>query len=670
MPVPVRDDGTPGPTRRAIFFVHGFRSSEATWQPLLTLLRQDEAIAQEFDLHTFSYETALGALPVVHRLPSLEEAGKSLAATLKTELVGPDGRDRFVDITLVGHSMGGLIIQSSLLDMLNPASGSSRTLDRIRQVILFATPNFGSTTLGRLRSVISRLVTNPQEQALRLFSEEGMRIHDQIRDRVIFARRRDRNEYPIPFYCFWGRIDGIVTQESALGHLAAGEPLPGDHFTVHCPTTRDQPCYRQFVDVLLHPHGHPNIWELERFTMSVKVVPAAPGSQVTAHYGTKQRLVVHDNVASISRRVEFSRNNRCREPFVLKYGTRNGGWIVPRISEPHITPPDKLRLYDDNGVDAYYEVEPEPGAKASLDLTVYKGFDRGHRDFHMHLGRQSVFRRVCYEVDLSAYRAAGWDLVAPRLYFHPTDSGDHTLCLQREKINPDPPLAVEPSGIWKWDLEFVTEGVIDIVWDVMPPVAADAPPRDVRLGPGEHAVFAYGSLLSIASLERTLGRSYRGPFAVCSIDGWCRRWNVAMPNDVFSFRDNDGWVTPKRIFYLNVERQTGIRVSGILFVVNSHDLERFDTREWIYDRVDITTALQGVRVDGGTAWVYCGKPEYVSAHPASPQLGAVRRTYLQILADAHQALGGDFVRAYEESTDPVPESLVIDDVRRDDLMGT
>jgi len=47
----------------------------------------------------------------------------------------------------------------------------------------------------------------------------------------------------------------------------------------------------------------------------------------------------------------------------------------------------------------------------------------------------------------------------------------------------------------------------------------------------------------------------------------------------------------------------------------------------------------------------------------------VRRTYLDILADGHQGLGPDFVRAYENSTDPVPESLVIDDVRRDDVVG-
>jgi len=115
--------------------------------------------------------------------------------------------------------------------------------------------------------------------------------------------------------------------------------------------------------------------------------------------------------------------------------------------------------------------------------------------------------------------------------------------------------------------------------------------------------------------------------------------------------------------------EAGQSVTGTLFVVNAEDLARFDRREWIYDRVNVTDLLRGVTVEGGSAWVYCGKPEHVSEFPATRKLGAVRRTYLDILADGHQSLGPDFVRAYETSTDPVPESLVIDDVRREDVVG-
>jgi hypothetical protein len=285
----------------------------------------------------------------------------------------------------------------------------------------------------------------------------------------------------------------------------------------------------------------------------------------------------------------------------------------------------------------------------------------------MHLGRSGYYRRVHVDVDLSAYRRAGWRVVDPQVYFHPTDPGDHALCAQRTMINPDPPQQVDPSGIWRWDLEFVTEGVIDLVWDVVAPAAADAASATIRLAPGEHAVFGYGSLLSIASLERTLGRRYTGPFRVCAIGGWRRRWNVAMPNETFMYRDGERWVTPRRIFYLNVEADAASTTNGILFIVNEQELARFDAREWIYDRVDVSAALLGVSIENGSAWVYCGKPEYVSAHPATPEEGAIRRTYLDILDAGHRALGADFVRAYDASTDAVPPSLVVDDVRRDDV---
>ena len=668
MAVPVRDDGTPGPTRRLILFVHGFNSSSATWGALRRLLEHDPAMTSEFDVQEFTYETALAALPVVRRLPRLTEAGQSLGARLQSELFGGDGQARYIDVTLVGHSMGGLIIQSCLLGLLTP-SGSTRTLDHVRQVILFATPNMGSAKLGRIRKVLSAFTDNPQERALRLFSEQSTQIHQGILERVLYAKRRARDEYPIPFYCFWGRTDAIVLPESAKGHFPAGEPLPGDHFAVHAPRDTTAPAYVQFTDLLRHPHGHANVWEVERFSTTIAVRPEPAGSVVTARHGNKERQVVHDNVATIRRAVTFSRRNSCREPFVLKYGTRNGGWVVPNFSGTHVTPPDKLRLYDDNGCDAFYEVAPDPGSSAALLLTVYKGFDQGQRDYHMHLGRSAYYRHVDFTVDLSAYRSAGWDIVPPQLYFHPSDPGDHALCAQRVHVNPDPPVLVDPAGIWKWELDFVTEGVLDLAWDVRP-TAAQPASTTIHLRPGEHAVFGYGSLFSVASLERTLGRPYQGPFLPVSLEGWRRRWNVWMKNATYEYRDGDRWITPPRIFYLNVEPRPGSTVNGVLFVANDSDLARLDARESIYDRVDVTSQLRGATVHGGAAWAYQGKPEFVADPPASPEHGAVRRTYVDILDAGFRSMGPEFERQYASSTDPVPRSIVIDDVRRADVGST
>jgi cation transport regulator ChaC len=184
----------------------------------------------------------------------------------------------------------------------------------------------------------------------------------------------------------------------------------------------------------------------------------------------------------------------------------------------------------------------------------------------------------------------------------------------------------------------------------------------MRLVSGEHALFGYGSLLSIESLERTLGRKYTGPFAVTGLSGWRRTWDVAMPDRRFRYQESDGeWVVPDRTLYLNIRPVEGSSINGVVFVVRDEELEAYDKREWIYDRVAVNDQLEDLRVEGGMAWAYVAKPEYLLEPPDSPRLGAVRQTYLDFLADGHRRLGAEFERRYYASTDAVPRHLVIDD---------
>lgn len=183
----------------------------------------------------------------------------------------------------------------------------------------------------------------------------------------------------------------------------------------------------------------------------------------------------------------------------------------------------------------------------------------------------------------------------------------------------------------------------------------------LRLRDGESALFGYGSLLSIESLERTLGRRYTGPFLVCWLEGWRRSWDVAMPNRVFYADLPSGRVYPEHILYLNIRRSPGSRVNGVLFVVNSEELAAYDRREWIYDREDVTGELSGVSITSGRAYIYVAKRERLMVGVTSPQYAAVRATYLEILEDGFKGLGEDFRAEFEASTDPVPRHLIIPD---------
>jgi hypothetical protein len=183
----------------------------------------------------------------------------------------------------------------------------------------------------------------------------------------------------------------------------------------------------------------------------------------------------------------------------------------------------------------------------------------------------------------------------------------------------------------------------------------------VQLKDGEAALFGYGSLLSLASMERTLARSYQGPLIPCELRGWRRTWDVAMPNQTVYTQTPAGPLYPENVLYLNVRRDPCSAVNGILYIVSASDLEVFDRREWIYDRENVTVDLCRIALRGGNAYVYVGKPQFILPGVTSPRRAAVRKTYLEIVESGLSQLGEAFRAVFRVSSDPVPAGLVIDD---------
>ncbi len=184
---------------------------------------------------------------------------------------------------------------------------------------------------------------------------------------------------------------------------------------------------------------------------------------------------------------------------------------------------------------------------------------------------------------------------------------------------------------------------------------------EIQLLPGEHVLVGYGSLLSVSSMEQTLGRRYDGPWQICQLNGWRRGWDVQMPRHSWRYRESGKIVTPDRVLYLNLRRQAGSHVNAALFVIHADELQRFDEREWIYGRQQVNDDLLGVRVRDGVAWTYVALEEYLWRKASHPPETVVRRSYLSILKRAHEELGAEFRREYEATTDFVPADLVVDD---------
>jgi hypothetical protein len=185
--------------------------------------------------------------------------------------------------------------------------------------------------------------------------------------------------------------------------------------------------------------------------------------------------------------------------------------------------------------------------------------------------------------------------------------------------------------------------------------------NEIALGADQHVLIGYGSLLSIASMERTLGHAYTNSMHLVHVNGWRRGWDVQMPNRNWAYRDGDRTVVPARVVYLNVRPDAAASINAAAFVVSSEELAAFDTRESVYDRIDVQSAIPEFRITGGAAWMYIARPEFHWPIPSAPPEAIIRRSYLDILDTAHAELGDAFQREYEGTTDAVPMQLVVDD---------
>lgn len=451
-------EGEGGAKGRSIVFVHGFISSEKCWRPFLDLLQSDPDIKSEFELECFGYPTRVLSLDPRKRLPRLKEVASHLHGTLDSP--------RFVgrELTLVGHSQGGLIILRYLVDML--LKGRGRALSPVRQVVLFATPSRGSTFLSLPRRIMSHFFFNPQERSLRVLDPDIDDLMREVRQRIVSSENAVDDEWPVPVHSFWGQEDKIVAEASARGPFDSVQALPGHHSSIIAPRDRSDPRYSEFKEVLLEPGGHTKVFEVESYETTIKVEPLGTVTSKKVLSGGRRRTVRTDNLGHILRRVRFSRTNRCRSLFEIRYGTRSDGYIEGQTSSENEAKPAEIQRYEDYGTEFVYKFTPEPGKTFSLNVDVWKGFDAGERDVHFHLGRQSYLKRLRYELDLSAYSTVGYDVVKPpTLYLHPEDLGHSEMCSRRSVGEPQEPVQVD-GGTWRWEMANRRHGVIDIVWDV------------------------------------------------------------------------------------------------------------------------------------------------------------------------------------------------------------
>jgi hypothetical protein len=461
--------------KAVVVLIHGIGAKKDCWSQFLSLLRADVPMVERFEFEAYIYHTGKINLGFLRSIPSVEV----VAEDLKTFLQETRFADR--EITLVGHSQGGLVILAYLDYMVK--HGLGRQLAPIRQVITLATPFLGSTTLSGLRKFASIFGENAQERYLRVFDANTAEIVRTVKNCVAETQKADDNNWPIPVHCFYGDSDAVVTKASACGPFKSFDALPADHESIILPKNREDQIYCAFTQLLLKSPSKETEFEIDSYETTLMVCPVASDvPQVVQHGLIYSHEVRTDNVAELVRVIRFSASNRHVAPFDIIYSTLGDGFVKFWSKGLNEASSEAMIDYERNGKMCLYRFTPNVSSKPQeykCKVTIYKGFDRNNRDIHFHLGRDRYYHKITFYLDLRPYISAGYVVTkVPEFRFSECDFG---VCDSRckdkfELVDDWTPTDTGSPGLWRWDFAEVRQGMTYLSWDVdLPPAGPKVP---------------------------------------------------------------------------------------------------------------------------------------------------------------------------------------------------
>lgn len=449
-----------------VVFVHGFLSKPVVWKSFIDRLQADKDFpAEQYSFVTFQYPTEFFEWDPRKRIAKINDLGSNLGVFL-------DARCPDSTLILVGHSMGGLVIQSLLAQKIGNSFGES--LARIRSVVLFATPNRGSVILSDTRSLLSHFRSNPQEEDLRVLNPDVAANSRVIEQSILDASVVSKTSCPIPFHVYWGSNDNIVSEVSARGPFLEATCLQGGHSEIiQCdPKNPDDLNYAALKSDLLHPIGHPAVYEMSLLEVVLAVTPVPLEKNILLR-DLDHPITIHtDNVAMRSMTFVFPKENRCTRPLTKMYRSNDGYIELLGLTEPNETAPENNSEYAHTGKKFTYTFSPGSDTTFSMRLTIYNGFGDGQREWHDHLAPDANCNLFRLTLDLSAYHDAGYTISPePTLYFRKENATDRTLLEDRGSETLQTPVGSPTPWLRTWEKSDVRGGAFEMSWDIKSPAS-------------------------------------------------------------------------------------------------------------------------------------------------------------------------------------------------------
>jgi len=186
----------------------------------------------------------------------------------------------------------------------------------------------------------------------------------------------------------------------------------------------------------------------------------------------------------------------------------------------------------------------------------------------------------------------------------------------------------------------------------------------IEIPEGSAGIIAYGSLISLPSMEQTLGHKYNNPIYEVHLRGYERVWTCVRPFndpqaiaagakkiDVYFLRDTER-VPIIGAAELNIYPKKKGWINGILYLITNEELFSLDKRERGYRRMDVTDRIEEFRFRGGKVYVYEGLPESPVAFSADKGTYILIKEFLDLVTGACDLRGKDFRDEFDKSTRP------------------
>lgn len=175
-------------------------------------------------------------------------------------------------------------------------------------------------------------------------------------------------------------------------------------------------------------------------------------------------------------------------------------------------------------------------------------------------------------------------------------------------------------------------------------------------------MIGYGSLMSLKSMEQSLGHEYTDSIYQVHLKGFIRAWTSyglfndpkAVDPDYPRFygiilQNNDS-ISFDGIVQLNVENKRKSQINCILYLISEEELVNFDKREYGYERIDVTDKIDEYNITGGRVYVYQQPPGYYDKALLDKGRFVLVKEYIDMITAACDEIGKDFRIEFDKST--------------------